>query len=102
MVTNLDTGVSRRFVSNEAGYYPMPFLPPGPPLLLERETSSVSQAIGNKTLVTLPLDGRDYAQLLIMAAGSVQNPRSAATDGFNVNGNRSFQNRRPRRWSRQQ
>jgi hypothetical protein len=60
--------------------------------LLERETSSVGQVIENKTIVTLPLNGRNYSQLVALMPGSTPNQGSRATDGISLNGNRTFQN----------
>jgi hypothetical protein len=60
--------------------------------LLNRETSSVGQVIDNKTVVTLPLNGRNYAQLATLAPGATPNPGSRTADGFSLNGNRLFQN----------
>ncbi len=41
--------------------------------LLETETASLGQTIDNKTVFTLPLNGRDYTQLVTLGAGAVQN-----------------------------
>ncbi|MCZ2146445.1 MAG: TonB-dependent receptor [Bryobacterales bacterium] len=60
--------------------------------LLDAATSSLSQQIENKTIVTLPLNGRDYAQLIVLGAGAVPDSYSRATNGFNLNGSRTFQN----------
>ncbi|MCI0390813.1 MAG: TonB-dependent receptor [Acidobacteria bacterium] len=60
--------------------------------VLERETSSVGQIIENKTIVTLPLNGRNYSQLVALMPGATPNQGSRATDGISLNGNRTFQN----------
>lgn len=60
--------------------------------LLNRETSSVGQIVDNKTVVTLPLNGRNYSQLAVLAPGATPNPGSRTEDGFSLNGNRLFQN----------
>jgi hypothetical protein len=60
--------------------------------LLEREISSVGHVIDHITTVTLPLNGRRYSELAALTPGVVPNPTSRAADGFNLNGNRSFQN----------
>lgn len=66
--------------------------------LLERETSSVSQVIENKTIVTLPLNGRNYSQLVALMPGAMPDqfaqlsPAGNAPDAFNLNGNRALQN----------
>ena len=59
---------------------------------LERETSSVGQVIENKTIVTLPLNGRNYSQLVALMPGATPNQGSRASDGISLNGNRTFQN----------
>lgn len=59
---------------------------------LERETSSVGQVIENKTIVTLPLNGRNYTQLVALMPGATPNQGSRAADGISLNGNRTFQN----------
>ncbi|MGH9839429.1 MAG: carboxypeptidase regulatory-like domain-containing protein, partial [Blastocatellia bacterium] len=60
--------------------------------VLERETSSVGQVIENKTIVTLPLNGRNYSQLVALMPGATPNQGSRASDGVSLNGNRTFQN----------
>jgi len=60
--------------------------------LLNRETSSVGQVIDNKTIVTLPLNGRNYSQLATLSPGATPKPGSRTSDGFSVSGNRLFQN----------
>jgi len=138
-LTNIDTSLARKAVTNADGYYSIPFVPPGnyqlsviasgfkpvtrnnfpinvdqaqridftlelgtitesvnitanePPL--ERETSSIGQVIENKFIVTLPLNGRTYSQLVLLIPGATPNQGSRATDGFSLNGNRTFQNK---------
>jgi hypothetical protein len=138
-LTNVDTSVTRRAVTNKVGYYSIPFVPPGnyqlnvlavgfkpvtrnnltlnvdqaaridftlelgaltesvditriePPL--ERETSSIGQVIENKSMVTLPLNGRTYSQLVLLMPGATPNQGSRAADGFSLNGNRTLQNK---------
>ena len=138
-LTNVDTGVARKTVTNAGGYYSIPFVPPGnyrvnvlaksfKPVtrdgvsinvdqvaridfrleigainegvnitsngaLLERETSAIGQVIENKTIVTLPLNGRNYPQLALLMPGATPNQGSRASDGFSLNGNRTFQNK---------
>ncbi|MBO0863088.1 MAG: TonB-dependent receptor [Chloracidobacterium sp.] len=60
--------------------------------ILNSETSSVGQVVDNKTVVTLPLNGRNYSQLAALAPGATPNPGSRTADGFSLNGNRLFQN----------
>jgi hypothetical protein len=38
---------------------------------LERETSSIGQVIENRTIVTLPLNGRNYSQLALLMPGVI-------------------------------
>ena len=138
-LTNVDTSVARKAVTNSDGYYSIPFVPPGnyqlnvladgfkpvtrnnlsinvdqasrndftleigainesvnitgvgPPL--ERETSSIGQVIENKSIVTLPLNGRNYSQLALLMPGATPDQLPRAADGFNVNGNRALQNK---------
>ena len=60
--------------------------------LMNTETSSVGQVVDNKTVVTLPLNGRNYSLLAVLAPGATPNPGSRTEDGFSLNGNRLFQN----------
>ena len=60
--------------------------------IMNTETSSVGQVVDNKTVVTLPLNGRNYSQLAALASGATPNPGSRTEDGFSLNGNRLFQN----------
>ena len=138
-LTNIDTGVARKAVTNADGYYSIPFAPPGnyrlnvlassfKPVtrdaviinvdqvaridftleigalsesvnissngpLLERDTSAIGQVIENKTIVTLPLNGRNYSQLALLMPGATPNQLPRAADGFSVNGNRTLQNK---------
>ncbi|MBA3442984.1 MAG: TonB-dependent receptor, partial [Pyrinomonadaceae bacterium] len=59
--------------------------------ILERETTSVGQVIENKTIVTLPLNGRNYTQLVALMPGATPNQGSRAADAISLNGARSFQ-----------
>ena len=138
-LTNLDTGLARKAVTNADGHYSLPFVPPGnyrlhlfssgfksvtrekvrinvdqavridftleigalteiinitgngPPL--ELETSSIGHVIENKTIVTLPLNGRNYSQLALLIPGVTPNRLTQAADGFSLNGNRTTQNK---------
>ena len=60
--------------------------------LIESQSSSVGQVVENKTVVTLPLNGRNYSQLALLMPGAAPNSGSRATDGFSLNGQRTFQN----------
>lgn len=138
-LTNLDTRVERKGMTNADGYYSIPFVPPGnyqlkvlasgfkpvthgnlsinvdqaaridftldigaikesvnisgngPPM--ERETPAIGQVIENKTIVMLPLNGRNYSQLALLTPGVTPNQGSRAADGFSLNGNRTLQNK---------
>ena len=63
---------------------------------LETETSSRGEVIDERKIVELPLNGRDYNQLALLAPGVlVPTPRLTSIGfrgAFNVNGNRAFQN----------
>lgn len=59
--------------------------------LLNTETASVGQVIDNKTVETLPLNGRNYTQLVGLTPGAVPNPGSRASDSVQLNGQRITQ-----------
>src|SRR5258705_923675 len=63
----------------------------GPPL--ERQNSSIGHVIENKSIVTLPLNGRNYSQLALLIPGPTPDQLPRAADGFNINGNRALQNK---------
>src|SRR5262249_55275826 len=67
-----------------------------PAPLLETETSSRGSVIDRRKNVELPLNGRDYNQLALLAPGAAPStPRLAALNfkgAINVNGNRVFNN----------
>lgn len=61
--------------------------------LLQTETSSLSQVVENATIVNMPLNGRNYQQLALLAPGVMpQRTTNAVTDGFSVNGAQMTQN----------
>ncbi len=64
--------------------------------LLQSETSSRGAVIDQRTIVELPLNGRDYNQLASLSPGVLlPSPRLQSIGfkgAFNVNGNRAFQN----------
>jgi len=63
--------------------------------LLETETSDLGQLVNSKQAETLPLNGRNYAQLALLGAGiapSEPGSRVETSYGFSSNGSRSLQN----------
>src|SRR5205807_493302 len=64
--------------------------------LVETETSSRGSVIDRRKITELPLDGRDYNQLALLAPGAAPStPRLSALNfkgAINVNGNRVFNN----------
>jgi len=64
------------------------------PTLLETETSSHSTVIGTRQVEDLPLNGRSYADLVLLVPGarksSIENATTSSREGsFNINGQRS-------------
>ncbi|MCU1323358.1 MAG: putative collagen-binding proteinTonB-dependent receptor family protein [Acidobacteriaceae bacterium] len=64
------------------------------PTLLETETSSRGQVIGTREVENLPLNGRSYADLVLLVPGarksSIQNGTTSSREGsFNIEGQRS-------------
>jgi hypothetical protein len=69
-----------------------------PTPLLDNDTSSIGQVIQNKSILDLPLNGRDYQQLAVLTSGTVptggtspNNITRGAAD-FSANGARPLQN----------
>lgn len=63
--------------------------------LLETQTSDLGQLVDSRQAETLPLNGRNYAQLALLGAGiapSEPGSRVEASYGFSSNGSRSLQN----------
>lgn len=54
-------------------------------------TPSLGAEITGQTVVSLPLNGRDYTQLVTLSAGAAQNQYSRATNGFSLNGGVTLQ-----------
>jgi len=62
---------------------------------LQTETSDLGQVVDSNTIVTLPLNGRNFAQLALLGAGvgpSEPGSRVETSYGFSSNGARSLQN----------
>jgi hypothetical protein len=62
---------------------------------LETETSDLGQVMDSRRITTLPLNGRNYAQLAQLGAGvapSEPGSRVSASYGFSANGARALQN----------
>src|SRR5438105_13965324 len=63
--------------------------------LLETQTSELGQVVDNKRVVNLPLNGRHFAQLALLTAGTAPSEPGARDEnsfGFSANGGRSLQN----------
>ncbi len=63
--------------------------------LLETATSDLGQVVNNRQVVNLPLNGRNFAQLALLAAGTTNSEPGARDEtgyGFSANGGRSLQN----------
>ena len=63
--------------------------------LLETETSELGQVVNNRQVVNLPLNGRNFAQLALLTAGTTPSEPGARDEGgygFSSNGGRSLQN----------
>jgi Carboxypeptidase regulatory-like domain/TonB dependent receptor-like, beta-barrel len=63
--------------------------------LLETETSGLGQVIDNKRVANLPLNGRNFAQLALLTAGTAPSEPGSRDEGgfgFSANGARSLQN----------
>lgn len=62
---------------------------------LKTQTSDLGQVIDNRTILNLPLNGRNFSQLALLSAGiAPAEPGDANEDsfGFSSNGARSYQN----------
>jgi hypothetical protein len=62
---------------------------------LETQTSDLGQVVDNRTINDLPLNGRNFSQLALLAAGVTPSEPGAANEdtfGFSSSGARSYQN----------
>src|SRR5262249_60690644 len=59
--------------------------------LLETDTSTRGQVIQSQQIRELPLNKRDYTQLVLLAPGTTYNPDHHLGGGISINGNRSLQ-----------
>jgi hypothetical protein len=61
--------------------------------VLEAETSSLGQVIENQTITQMPLNGRNYQRLAVLAPGVLPSrSRNFVDDSFSVNGANMWQN----------
>ncbi len=63
--------------------------------LLQTETSELGQVVDSKRMANLPLNGRNFAQLALLSAGTAPSEPGARDEGgfgFSANGARSLQN----------
>ncbi len=61
--------------------------------LLETGASSIGQVVQNKSILELPLNGRDYQQLAVLTAGTAPpGGQSRGTADFSANGSRPLNN----------
>jgi hypothetical protein len=60
--------------------------------LLETDTSTRGQVIQSKQIEELPLNKRDYTQLVLLAPGTTYNPDQRLGGAISINGNRTLQN----------
>jgi len=60
--------------------------------LLETDTSTRGQVIQSQQIEELPLNKRDYTQLVLLAPGTTYNPDQRLGGAISINGNRTLQN----------
>ena len=59
---------------------------------LESESSSLGNVVASRTIIDLPLNGRNFSQLATLGAGTLPATKSAERDSFVANGARPVQN----------
>lgn len=59
---------------------------------LESESSSLGNVVASRTIIDLPLNGRNFSQLATLGAGTLPAKKSAERDSFVANGARPVQN----------
>lgn len=62
------------------------------PSSIDRDSPAVGHVVDRHSMAALPLNGRNYFQQVALAPGAVRNPASRPADGFNLNGQRTWQN----------
>ncbi len=82
MNLTLEPGQVNEQVTVEAGIAP----------LLETDTSTRGQVIDSQQIEELPLNKRDYSQLVLLVPGTTYNPQQRLGGAISVNGNRTLQN----------
>jgi Carboxypeptidase regulatory-like domain/TonB-dependent Receptor Plug Domain len=60
--------------------------------LLETDTSTRGQVIQSQQIEELPLNKRDYSQLVLLVPGTTYNPQQRLGGAISINGNRTLQN----------
>jgi hypothetical protein len=82
MDLTLEPGQVDEQVTVEAGIAP----------LLETDTSTRGQVIQSQQIEELPLNKRDYTQLVMLVPGTTYNPGQRLGGAISINGNRTLQN----------
>jgi len=94
----LDLDVQQRAavsVTLEVGRQTEQVLVTGTAPLLQTETSELGQVVDTRRVSSLPLNGRNFAQLALLSAGTAPSEPGARDEksfGFSANGARSLQN----------
>jgi hypothetical protein len=94
----IDLDVQQRAAVNvklEVGRQTEQVLVTGAAPLLQTETSELGQVVDGRRVANLPLNGRNFAQLALMSAGTAPSEPGARDEksfGFSANGARSLQN----------